>query len=67
MCGAVCTGKGMATADHRIPHHGDPAMFWDPANIWCVCKPCHDGAKQREERGGRIRAVGADGYPLGEV
>jgi hypothetical protein len=27
--------------------------FWDDANLWCVCKGCHDGQKQSIERGGR--------------
>lgn len=37
-------------ADHIRPHRGDPALFWWADGIQCLCKPCHDGAKQREER-----------------
>lgn len=59
-CGRVCTGKGQAIADHRNPHRGNEALFWDAGNIWCICKQCHDGAKQREERGGRM--VRGDGW-----
>lgn len=36
--------------DHRQPHRGDPALFWYRDNLNCLCKACHDGAKQREER-----------------
>ncbi|MDN3713428.1 HNH endonuclease signature motif containing protein [Paracoccus cavernae] len=39
-------------ADHFQPHRGDERLFWDPANLQCLCKSCHDGAKQREERAG---------------
>jgi len=47
--------KGRApelVADHIDPHRGDEAKFWDEANLQCLCKPCHDGAKQRAERQG---------------
>jgi 5-methylcytosine-specific restriction protein A len=51
--------------DHIVPHKlkealdsGDEqriaharALFWDSANNWqALCKPCHDGRKQAEER-----------------
>ena len=46
-------------ADHKTPHRGNAALFWDPANLQCLCKPCHDSAKQAEEKryhtGGRRR------------
>lgn len=28
--------------DHRIPHRGDPILFWDAANWQALCKRCHD-------------------------
>ncbi len=59
-CGVVITGKGQAIADHRTPHRGDEALFWDAENIWCICKACHDSVKQAEERGGRM--VRGDGW-----
>ena len=52
-CGCVCAGKGEAVADHRIPHRGDPALFWDRENLWCLCASCHSSAKQAEERAGQ--------------
>jgi 5-methylcytosine-specific restriction endonuclease McrA len=48
-CGRVC-GKGEAIADHIKPHRGDRAMFFDPKNLQCLCKACHDSKKQAEER-----------------
>jgi 5-methylcytosine-specific restriction endonuclease McrA len=41
-------------ADHKKPHRGDEALFWDDGNLWCLCKTCHDGTKQSEERGGWV-------------
>jgi 5-methylcytosine-specific restriction enzyme A len=57
-CGRVCDGKGEAVCDHKRPHHGDEAMFWDEANLWCLCKACHDGWKARIEAADRIRGAG---------
>lgn len=52
--GVLCTGKYPAdnspVADHKQPHRGDPALFWDPMNIETVSKAYHDGEKQRQER-----------------
>jgi 5-methylcytosine-specific restriction enzyme A len=28
--------------DHRIPHRGDEAIFWDVSNWQALCKRCHD-------------------------
>ena len=52
MCGAIRPGKGETVTDHKIPHRGDPDLFWDERNLQCLCKACHDGAKQAEERRG---------------
>jgi len=56
ICGNVCAGKYPAddspVADHKKPHRGDRKMFFDPQNVWTICKmPCHDQVKQREEQG----------------
>ena len=40
--------------DHKIPHRGDPALFWDPGNLQAVSKQYHDTEKQRLERNGEI-------------
>lgn len=39
-------------ADHRLAHHGDAELFWDAGNLQCICKPCHDSAKQAEDKRG---------------
>lgn len=51
-----CERNGYTTAatvvDHRTPHEGDRAMFWDESNWQPLCASCHSSTKQREERGG---------------
>lgn len=37
--------------DHRTPHRGDQALFWDRSNWQALCAPHHSSDKQREERG----------------
>ncbi len=51
--------------DHVRPHRGDEALFFDERNVQSLCKPCHDGHKQAQERGdGILRGAGHDGEPL---
>ena len=50
--------------DHIEPHRGDRRKFWDPANWQSLCAPCHDGAKQAEERRGYSKEIGANGWPV---
>lgn len=50
--------------DHIRPHKGDLELFWDPNNLQSLCRECHDGRKQSEERGRNYIAFGADGWPL---
>lgn len=67
---ARCNREGRLAAatvvDHVKPHKGDMALFWDAANWEASCKPCHDRAKQSEEKGGtkHLAACGPDGLPL---
>lgn len=35
--------------DHRIPHRGDQALFWDESNWQTLCAFHHSGEKQRSE------------------
>lgn len=41
-----CRKKGLfvkaTVVDHKVPHRGDPALFWDESNWQALCKPCHD-------------------------
>ncbi|ADU12024.1 HNH endonuclease [Asticcacaulis excentricus] len=55
MCGRICGGKYPApdspTADHKEPHRGSEALFFDINNIQTLCKsPCHDKVKQADEQ-----------------
>ena len=49
-CSRVEPVTALLVADHKTPHRGEEALFWDDANLWCLCKRCHDSTKQREER-----------------
>ena len=49
-CGRLIGDTSKLVADHILPHRGDPDLFWSKANLQTLCKPCHDGAKQAEER-----------------
>jgi 5-methylcytosine-specific restriction protein A len=65
----MCEREGRITAasvvDHKIPHKGDDALFWDSGSNWQgLCKQHHDRDKQREERGRPIQRIGADGWPV---
>lgn len=48
-----CEREGRVTTatvvDHRIPHRGDQALFWDKANWQSLCATHHSRDKQREE------------------
>ena len=67
----MCDKAGRVTAatvvDHKTPHRGDEAIFWDRSNWQAICKPHHDGDKQAEEKSGRAHlAIGIDGYPIAD-
>ena len=51
-------------ADHKLPHRGDHRLFFDPWNLQSLCKTCHDGAKQVQERSGYLRGSNRNGHPL---
>jgi 5-methylcytosine-specific restriction enzyme A len=53
LCRRIEADTSQLVADHRVPHRGDEALFWDDGNLQCLCKACHDGVKQGEERAGR--------------
>jgi 5-methylcytosine-specific restriction endonuclease McrA len=54
--GVILAGKPPAdnspVVHHRLPHHGDPDLFWDENNLEAVAKGWHDSEAQRAERGG---------------
>ena len=52
-------------ADHIQRHAGDPEKFWT-GELQSLCAPCHDSAKQSEERLGYSKEIGANGWPVDE-
>ena len=62
----MCAKQGHVTpathCDHVVKHNGDPALFWE-GERQSLCASCHNSAKQREERGRTVQAVGTDGWP----
>lgn len=64
MCEALDPPKVEAAdiADHVIPHRDDYERFWR-GELQSLCKPCHDGPKQRLEARGFAPGVGEDGWP----
>lgn len=67
MCGCLCVGRSPApnspVCDHKVPHRGDATLFFDPDNLWTVCKQCHDSEKQRIEKTGYSSMPDASGWP----
>lgn len=49
-CGRLEGNTSLLVCDHRIPHRGSEKLFWDEANLWTLCKRCHDSVKQKEEQ-----------------
>jgi 5-methylcytosine-specific restriction enzyme A len=62
-----CERKGVSelanVVNHITPHKGDLVKFYNTANFESVCKPCHDGDIQREERS-RFKLIGIDGWVI---
>lgn len=65
ICGDIHHNTSLLVADHIKPHKGNIDLFFDEANVRCICKRCHDGAKQSEDRTGIAveRGIDATGRP----
>ena len=64
-CGRMEYDTSKLVADHKTPHRGNPALFWDIYNLQCMTKRCHDSGKQSMEKSGKARPTyGADGWPV---
>lgn len=52
--------------DHKRPHRGDPALFFDADNLQSLSKRCHDRHKQAQEHNadGLVRGTGLTGAPI---
>lgn len=62
-CKEMGITAGANVVDHIIPHKNSRRLFFDFENTQSLCFPCHDKAKQSEERIGFDKRVGADGMP----
>ncbi|MGI2024848.1 HNH endonuclease [Shewanella glacialipiscicola] len=62
-----CEQKGKITAatvvDHKTPHQGDQALFWDTNNWQPLCKLCHDSTKKIMENRGVKPGADESGKP----
>ncbi len=64
----LCQARGEVTlaqvVDHKTPHRGDPALFWDSSNWQALCATHHNVDKAMLEKSGRIKPTfGIDGWP----
>lgn len=63
----MCKEQGILTAatvvDHKVPHEGDQALFWDQDNWQSLCKLHHDSTKQKQEQRRQVIGCSADGLP----
>jgi 5-methylcytosine-specific restriction protein A len=50
--------------NHRIPHKGDPQLFWDRSNWASACKTHHDSTIAREEHRGHLIGGDETGRPI---
>ena len=64
----MCEERGQVeratVVDHKIPHRGDPALFWDRDNWQGLCQTDHSATKQAMEATGVLRGCDEDGVPL---
>lgn len=56
MCKANNRVVSATVVDHKTPHRGDTALFWDQGNWQPLCATCHN-TKTAKEDGGFGRAV----------
>ena len=49
-CARIEGNTSLLVADHKVPHRGSEALFWDEGNVQTMRKPCHDKLKQQQEQ-----------------
>lgn len=64
----MCQARGdlvpATIVDHKVPHKGDKALFWDRSNWQGLCKPDHDRKTATEDGGwgregrGAVKSLG---------
>jgi len=50
LCGKLEGNTSRLIGDHKEPHRGNEAAFFNEENVWTLCKPCHDSEKQKQEK-----------------
>ncbi|WP_312814429.1 HNH endonuclease [Brevundimonas sp.] len=50
ICGGTYPADDSPVVNHKQPHRGDVALFWDESNLETVSKAVHDSVIQREEQ-----------------
>jgi 5-methylcytosine-specific restriction enzyme A len=40
-CKEIIADKAKLRCEHKVPHQGDAALFWDIENCITVCADCH--------------------------
>ena len=63
MCRAIGRIEAATVCDHITPHKGDVEKFF-AGPFQSLCKACHDGAKQSQDKTGKVRGCDANGNPL---
>lgn len=48
-CGRVEADTALLVADHIVPVRIAPELRWEPSNLRCLCRACHDGPRAVEE------------------
>lgn len=43
--------KAAVVVDHKVPHRGDQALFWDTSNWQSLAKVCHDKKTATQDGG----------------
>lgn len=64
MCAKVGRDTAANTVDHKIPHGGDPVLFWDQDNWQALCKQHHDSSKRIKDNKGIYPGCDVNGFPL---
>lgn len=67
LCSALGDVVEATVVDHIRLHKGDEGLFFDPANLQSLCKPCHDRHKQRQERSGFLAGCDESGMPIDPI
>jgi len=49
-CGKIEVDTSQLVADHIEAHRGDERLFWNEANLRCLCASCHNSTKQKLDR-----------------